>query len=251
LRFLIGSACLAVVGWRKVTRESLVAGGLIGVVLALGYLFQTFGLRCTTATNSGLITSLFVVFAPLGNRLLFGIRTSPLLWTAVGLSLLGLVLLTGTGVSPVAFGDWLTLGAAAAFGLQIVLLGHASTRHDTLALSAVQVASAAAVFLVVWPLAEPFSWPCGKVWGDLLLTGVVATALGFYVQTLAQKRLPATRAAVLFTLESVFAVFFGYVLAGDRLSGSQALGAVVMVAAVALGEIGPTLLRRNSNARLP
>ena len=243
IRFMIGSICLGTIGWHKVTRKSLLPGGCIGIVLASGYLFQTFGLRYTTPTNSGLITCLFVLFVPLGNRVLFGIRTPPLLWAAIGLSVLGLVLLTGTGPSPLAFGDWLTLGAAASFGLQIVLLGRYSRHYDTLALALAQVVSATVVFLGAWPLTEPFSWPSGRVWFDLLLTGVVATAMGFYVQTLAQKHLPATTAAVIFTLEAVFAVLFGYLLAGDRLAGVQILGAVLMSTAAGLGEIGPAVLR--------
>jgi drug/metabolite transporter (DMT)-like permease len=157
--------------------------------------------------------------------------------------MLGLVLLTGTGPSPLAFGDWLTLGAAASFGLQIVFLGRYSRHHDTVGLALVQVVMATVVFLVAWPFSEPFSWPHGRVWFDLMLTGVVATALGFYVQTLAQKQLPATTAAVIFTLEAVFAVLFGYLLAGDRLVGVQILGAVLMIAAAGLGEIGPAVLR--------
>jgi drug/metabolite transporter (DMT)-like permease len=243
VRFAIGAVCLGILGWRKVTRQSLILGGVIGVILAAGYLFQTFGLRHTTATNSGLITSLFVVCAPLANRALFGVRTTKLLWAAIGVSLLGLVLLTGTGPVPLAWGDWLTLGAAAGFGTQIALLDRYSRGHDTLGLAVTQVASAAVVLLVAWPLSETFSWPSNDVWFALLLTGVVATALGFYIQTLAQRHLPAARVAVIFTLESVFAMLFGYLLAGDRLTGIQVLGAVLMIAAVGLAEIAPAVLR--------
>jgi drug/metabolite transporter (DMT)-like permease len=242
IRFMIGSVLLGAIGWRRVDRKSLAAGGLVGLALAAGFLFQTFGLRTTTPTNSGLITSMFVVFAPVANRLLFGVRTPWLLWGAIGLSLGGVLLLTGAGREPPTSGDLLTLGAAVSFGLQIVLLSHFARRHDALALAVVQVTVAALVFLVAWPFAAPFAWPSPEVWRGLWLTGIVATALGFYVQTLAQRRLPATRAAIIFTLETVFAMIFGYILAGDRLGWAQALGAVLMIAAVALGEIGPAIL---------
>jgi drug/metabolite transporter (DMT)-like permease len=243
IRFVVASVCLGAVGWKKVTRKSLAVGGVIGIALALGYLFQTFGLVYTTPTNSGLITGLFVVFAPVSSRLLFGIRTPRLLWGAIGLSLVGLAMLTGTGPSPLAVGDLLTLGAAVSFGLQIALLGHFARHHDTLALAVVQVVTATLIFLAAWPFVGPLAWPTGKVWLDILLTGVVATAVGFYVQTLAQKQLPATRAAIIFTSESVFAMIFGYLLAGDRLSAIQIAGAVLMIAAVGVGEIGPAVLR--------
>ncbi len=245
IRFAIGTACLGVLGWRRVNRQSLVAGAWIGMVLALGFLLQTFGLRDTSVSNSGLITSLFVLFAPLANWLLFGTPTPRLLWAAVGLSLVGLVLLTGAGPTPPTRGDWLSLGAAACFGMQIVLVSRFSRNCDTLGLSVAQVASATIVFLIALPVAEPVSWPSGEVWYALLLTGVVATAAGFYIQTLAQRQLPAARAAVIFTLESVFAVFFGYVLAGDRLAGIQIVGALLTIAAVGLGEIGPAVFRQS------
>jgi drug/metabolite transporter (DMT)-like permease len=75
------------------------------------------------------------------------------------------------------------------------------------------------------------------------LTGVGATALGFYVQALAQKRLPTARVVIIISLESVVAMFFGYYLCGDRLSSMQMLGAFFMLAAVTLAEIVPVFLR--------
>lgn len=241
VRFTIGLACLSVFGWRRVNWKTLLVGGGIGITLALGYLFQTVGLRYTSPTNSGLITSLLVVAAPLFNRMLFGVRTRPLLWIAIGLTLLGLVLLTGTGLSPLAAGDFLTLGAAICFGLQVVFLDRYSKYHDTLALTIGQTAMSAIIFLTVWPMTAPIVWPTYEVWKAILLTGIVATAIGFYVQTLAQKQLPTARVVVIISLEAVFAMFFGFLLAGDRLTTLQLLGAVFMLAAVALAEIVPVL----------
>jgi drug/metabolite transporter (DMT)-like permease len=242
VRFVIGSVCLILFAWRRMSWRSLRTGGAIGVLLASAYLFQTFGLRTTTATNSGLVTSLFVVFAPLFNWAVFGVRTPASLWGAVALGLVGLVLLAGTGPSPLTPGDFLTLGAAASFGLQIVLLSRYAKDHDPVALATGQVVAATAIFLVAWPLTEPISWPSRAVWWDLALTGVVATAAGYYVQALAQRRLPATRAAIIFTLEAVFAAMFGYVLAGDRLTAIQIAGAILVIAGVGLAEIAPAAL---------
>src|ERR687894_3128367 len=76
VRFLLAGAALAPIYAARLTWRSLVVGGGIGVVLAAGYFFQTTGLLYTTPTNSGLITGLFVVFAPLADRLLFGANVS-------------------------------------------------------------------------------------------------------------------------------------------------------------------------------
>lgn len=236
VRFAVGTLGLLPWAWGRLNRRSLASGALVGLALAAGYLFQTFGLRGTSATNSGLITGLFVVFAPLWNRVVFGVRTPPLVWGAIALSLVGLLLLAGSGPDPLAWGDLLTLGAAAAFGLQIVLLGRFGKHHDALALAMVQVAAAGAVFFLAWPWVDPWVLPPAEVWPAILLTGVVATSLGFAVQTLAQKRIPPARAAVIFALESVFVMVFGYALAGDRLSATQVAGAVVMIVAVTFSE---------------
>jgi drug/metabolite transporter (DMT)-like permease len=238
-RFAIGAACLGALGGRRLTRQSTLLGSLIGLILAAAYLFQTFGLRYTTATHSGLITSLFVLFAPLANRVLFGTPTPRVVWLAIGASLMGLTLLMAAGTSPWAWGDVVTLGAAVGFGLQIAILDRHARRHDPLGLALAQVLSAAAVLSCVGPWVEPFHWPSGPVWFALLLTGVVATAIGFYLQTLAQRQLSAARVAVIFSLEPVFAAFFGHWLAGDRLSAIQWFGAAWMFAAVLLAEVVP------------
>jgi drug/metabolite transporter (DMT)-like permease len=251
VRFTIGFLCLSIFSWRRLSLKSLLVGGGIGITLALGYLFQTLGLRYTTPTNSGLITSLLVVAAPLFNRMLFGVRTRPLLWVAIGLTLLGLVLLTGTGLGPLASGDLLTLAAAISFGLQVVFLDRYSKHHDTLSLTIGQTAMSAIIFLAAWPMTTQIAWPSYNVWKAILLTGIIATALGFYVQTLAQKQLPTARVVVIISLEAVFAMFFGYLLAGDRLTPVQLLGALFMLAAVAMAEIVPVLCPVKEGMRQP
>lgn len=243
IRFAIGSASLGIMSARRITARSLLVGSLIGVVLAAAYLLQTFGLQRTTATNCGLITGLFVVFGLLANRILFGVRTLPLFWTAAGLSVVGLFLLTGTGPSPATLGDMLAFGGAACFGLQIALLDRFAKQHDPIALTFAQIASATIIFLLAWPLTEPVALPSLDVWMALVITGVLATAFGFYAQVLAQQQIPAVRVAIILTLEPVFATFFGYLLAGDRLTGIQLTGAILMFASVVIVEIFPTQRR--------
>jgi len=252
LRFAIGSAVLGAFSLRKVTKRSLVAGGGIGLVLAASYLFQTFGLRYTTATNCGLITGLFVIVGPLANRILFGVRTGRLFSVAIGMSILGLVFLTGAEPSLINVGDLLTLGAAVGFGLHIALLDRYARPHAAVSLTLAQTSAAAVVFLAAWPCAEPLAWPPADVWLALGITGVLATAAALLIQTFVQQRLSAVRTAVILTTEPLFAALFGYLLAGDRLSAIQISGAVLMLVAVAVAEIGPALaLAGKNNAATP
>ncbi len=239
VRFLIGAAALAPAGLVRPRPRSLLAGGLIGLVLAAAYLLQTLGLDRTTATNTGVITGLFVVFAPLANRALFGVRTPGILWTGIGASLLGLGLLAGAAPAGVSVGDLVALGGAAAFGLHIALLDRFAARRDAAALACGQVLAAAVVFTAVWLFIERPALPPGPVWPALLITGLVATAGGFFVQTFVQQRLTAVETGSIIVTEPVFAAVFGYLLAGDRLTGRQLCGAGLLVAATATVEVYP------------
>ena len=244
VRFALAAAALAPFYAPRLTRRSLLVGGGIGVVLALAYFFQTTGLLFTTPTNSGLITGLFVVFAPLADRLLFGVKGSRRVVVAVLLSLLGMVLLAGSGPEGVNPGDFLTLLCAAALGLHIALLSRYAAGHDAGGLTLAQILAMAVLFAAVWPFFEPVAFPPAGVWIALLVTGLLASAAAFYVQTTVQQRIPAARTAIILTMEPVFAAFFGYWLAGDRLSPVQLLGAAFILSALLVGEVLPVLRRR-------
>jgi drug/metabolite transporter (DMT)-like permease len=243
VRFVLAGAALAPIYATKLTRRSLVVGGGIGVVLAAGYLFQTTGLLFTTPTNSGLITGLFVVFAPLADRLLFGANVSRQVVVAVALSLLGMVLLAGGGPEGANWGDLLTLLCAAALGLHIALLSRYAASHDAGALTLAQLLSIALLFVILWPFFAPVSLPTPEVWVALLVTGLLASAGAFLVQTTVQQHIPAARTAIILTMEPVFAALFGYWLAGDRLVAVQILGALMILSALVIGEVLPALRR--------
>ncbi len=80
------------------------------------------------------------------------------------------------------------------------------------------------------------------------MTGLLASAGAFYVQTFVQRRIPAARTAIILTMEPVFAALFGYWLAGDRLSAVQLGGAALILSALVIGEILPALAKRRAPA---
>ena len=247
LPFLAARFALAAVAMvplaRKAPPRTLVAGGLIGLVLAAGYLFQTTGLLFTTPTNSGLITGLFVVFAPLADRVFFGAEPSRGVIVAVGLSLLGMALLAGGAPDGVNWGDVLTLLCACALGVHIALLSRYAPSYDAGGLAFAQILVMALVFALFWPLFDPITLPPRPVWVPLLATGLLASAGAFWVQTFVQQRLPAARTAVILTMEPLFAALFGYWLAGDRLVAVQIFGASMILSALVVGEVLPVLRR--------
>jgi len=241
IRFAVAAGAMLLVAWRRLGRAALGAGAGIGLILAAGYLLQTWGLKLTTATSSGLITGLFVVIGPLADRLFYGATLPRRAVVAVALSLTGMVLLTGGAPAGLAIGDLLTLGCAVAFGVHIAVLSHASPHFDPIALTTAQMLSVAGVFLVLWPLSGPVAPPPREVWFALALTGLVASALAYLIQTMAQRHLSTARTAVILTMEPVFAGMFGYILAGERLGPVQWAGAVMILGAVLLSEALPAV----------
>ena len=249
VRFALAAAVLAPYAARKVARRTLIAGAGIGLVLALGYLLQTTGLLFATPTNSALITGLFVVFAPLADRLFFGTRPSRSVLVAVALSLFGMILLAGGGPDGANPGDLLTLLCAAALGLHIALLSRYARAHDASGLVFAQMLSMALAFGLLWPLFEPVTLPPREVWLSLVVTGLVASAGAFWVQTFVQQRISTARTAVILTTEPVFAALFGYWLAGDRLVPVQIFGAALILSALAVGEVAPVVSGRSKPSR--
>lgn len=251
LRFAVAAVALVPVLRRETPPRTIIVGAGIGLVLAAGYLFQTLGLLYTTPTNSGLITGLFVVFAPLSALLLFGVRVSGQTMFAIILSLSGMVLIAGQSPSDVRVGDGLTVLCALALGTHIALLSRYSPGHDSRPLTFGQTLSMAILFGVMWPFFGDVELPPAGVWPAILLTGLVASAGAFYVQTTVQRHVPAARVAIILTMEPVFAALFGYWLAGDRLGAIQLLGAALILSALIIGEVLPVLQRSGKSKRAP
>lgn len=222
----------------RLPRSGRRAGAVLGLALGAGYLFQTLGLQMTSAAVSGFITGMFVVLTPLSAALL--LREPPGLpaWVAVGLSTVGLGLLSLRGLS-VGGGELLTLLAAAAFALHIVGLGRWASSYDAYGLAVVQLLVVAALTGVVAAPGGLTVPPDAGVWGALVLTALAATALAFVVQTWAQAHLSATRAALVMTMEPVFGGLFAVLVGGEHLGLRTLAGALLVLAAMVLTEAGP------------
>jgi len=248
LRFAIASIVLAVPAARRLRSlgaPGWQAGVALGLLLAVGYALQTAGLERTTVSSAGFITGLYVVFTPLLALLLFRTRVGAAVWIGVVLAALGLALLSGVGAGD-PLGDALVLGGSAAYSLQIVLMERYSPRYDPVAFTQAEMLAAFGGFAVVAIALGQIELPRGwTVWGALLVTGIFASALGFLVQTWAQQRTSATRTALAFALEPVFAGIFGFWLAGDRLGAIGWAGCAVIMTGIVVAEpeAGRTLRR--------
>jgi len=240
-RFVLAALVMAVMRPGAVRRLSPTArrhGVLLGIALGAGYVAQTFGLQRTPATVSGFITGLFVVFTPLCAGLLLRKRVPLQAWAAVAVATVGLALLSLHGFS-VGSGEAITLVCAVMFALHIVGLGEWSTTEDAYGLAILQLATVAVGSTLAAATDTLRPPPDGGVWFAILLTALAATAFAFFVQTWAQAHLPPTRAAVVMTMEPVFAGIFGVAVGGDDLGPRTIVGALLVLAAMYLVELGP------------
>lgn len=249
-RFTLAAAALALFFRKKLLDEpvSNVPRGalLIGVFLFLGYIFQTEGLRFTSAPKSAFLTGFTSVLAPFFASTVYGNKSRAMEMFGLLTAMAGLGLMTLPGASAggsgggVNLGDVLTLAGAAAFAAHIVTLGHFSSKVRVEVLGVLQVGTVAVLALLALPWAESprVDWQPGVLWA-ILITGLFATALAFTAQAWAQRSTTSTRTALIYMLEPVVAWITSYVLAGEGLSWPGAAGAALILGGVLMVELKP------------
>ena len=240
-RFWLAFAVLAAPLFTRLRRGSISlwrAGGVLGTVLFAAYAFQTIGLRTTTASRAGLITGLFVVLVPLLSALVLRRPLAISAWAAALLAVLGLGLLSLPVDRSLASGDGLMLLCALMVAFHILLVARLARCYDPLALGTVQIGVVALLSgLAAW-LTEPLPIHLSPAtWGAILFTALPATALALLLQVVAQRRTPPHQAALLLTLEPVFAALTAFLFLGERLSGRGLVGCGLILAAMLVASV--------------
>lgn len=249
VRFGVASVFIALctVPWKKwkgFNKGLLLNGCFLGLLLYLGFTFQTLGLLYTTVSNCGFITSLSVVLVPLISLVLL---KEPLrVFTGVGVSVAagGLYLLTAAGDVPFNEGDLLTLIGAVGFALHLIYTEKLARQHEALKLTLIQLGT---VSMLSFCTALAFEDVNGlldiQVMGNptvlsaILITAILGTGLAVIVQTLAQSYLTATRVALIFTMEPVFATLTAFLVLNERLPAAAGIGALMIINGIIISEM--------------
>jgi drug/metabolite transporter (DMT)-like permease len=215
-------------------------GLLLGTLIFIAYILQTEGLARTTATNAGFITGLYVVFTPILALALFGQPAGRAAWVAVGVSVIGLALLSVPSLSDLRlrFGDLLVLASAAAWAGQVVALGRFAARHPSSVLSLAQMGVAAGLHLLATSGTGLRPEAAADAWHLLLITGVLGSGLAYTLQVMAQREVSPTRAVVILAGESVASALFSAIWLGERLAIHQWTGAAIVLTAMVVSELG-------------
>jgi drug/metabolite transporter (DMT)-like permease len=233
-RFIIAGIALS--PFIRFDRKTWRYGVELSIWLFAGFATQTIGLRFTTVNRSAFITAMSVIFVPM-LAVIFGHKVRPIIWAAAIVALGGCGLLCGEGGGP-NIGDLWTLATAIIFAVYIFRLQAVSAKCPALPLAVAQIIPVA--FLSTTWFAASRQPLTGFHWPALIYLGLAATAATTWLQAVAQRVVPAPQAAVIFTLEPVFAAIFGYFMLGERLAIRGILGAALIIAA-AIACQGPAI----------
>lgn len=250
VRFAIASAALWLLFPRAVPRlDRRSAGGalVLGLLYGVAQILQTAGLAHTPASVSGFITGLYVVATPLFAAVLLRARITAPTWAAVLLAVSGLGVLTLNGFS-VGYGEVLTLVAAMLYALHIVGLGAWSDARAAMGMTIVQLVVITVVCLVAAAphgIALPSD---GRDWLSVVYMAVLAGALALAAQTWAQAHLAPARAALVMSMEPVFAALFAVLLGGEQATLRMVVGGLMVLGAMLVVELVP---RRHVEAEVP
>jgi drug/metabolite transporter (DMT)-like permease len=219
-------------------RDSLVYVGLAGFALYVAIGLQQAGLATTTAGNAGFITSLYIVIVPLLLWALWKERPAPITGVAVLMAITGGYLLSTGGSFQVRGGDVLILISALFWAMHVVIVARVQGRMPALAFALGQFVVCGLLNLVTGVFFEhPVRADMLALIPAILYTGIFSIAIGFTLQVVAQKHTPANDAALIMSMESVFAVFFGWLFLRESLLPIQIAGCILILAAVILVQV--------------
>jgi len=245
LRFSIAAIALAIIFRKQFlapnARASLLRGAFAGIFLFGGYVLQTAGLRYTSASKAGFLTGLYVPLVPIIGGLVH--QKLPQISELAGIAIasVGMFLLTvQKDILSIGRGDLLVAACAVAYAIQMLVLGRFAPVSNLGLFTVAQIATGAIIGAATFWWVEPvrIAWSA-NVWIALAVTSLLATALAFTIQTWAQRWTSATRAALIFATEPVFAWLTSYLLTGELLSHRAVVGAALILGGIVMVELKP------------
>lgn len=250
VRFAIAAAALFLLRPRTVLAlrgDGLRRGVVLGLVYGGAQILQTVGLAHTSASVSGFVTGMYVVFTPILAALVLRQRIGLLVWVAVGIATVGLGFLSLEGLA-IGYGEGITLLSALLYALHIVMLGAWTSAREAYALAVVQMAVIAVLCFAISAPGGIVLPQTGGQWVSMVYMALVAGAFAMLAQTWAQAHLPATRAAIIMSMEPVFAAAFAIGFTDESLTLRTLAGGALVLAAMLLTETAP---RRHVEAEVP
>lgn len=233
---------------KRFISKRLVQGGVLcGVSVCLASLVQQYGIMLSGVGKSGFLTTLYILIVPLLGVFLKR-KIKPVLWLCIIIATCGMYFLCVTQTGGITIGDILLVLCAFLFAVQIMIVDHYVQTVDGVRLSLVQFGVTAVISCVGMFLFENVDpQAIAQVWFSIFYAGVLSSGVAFTLQIVAQKHLNPTLASLIMSLESVFAALAGAVF-GERLSGREITGCVLVFAAIILAQLPVEKLVKNKKS---
>ena len=218
-------------------RKGIVGGVCCGVFLCLASSLQQFGIAFTTVGKAGFITALYIILVPVLG-LFMKKKVGRNVWFSVGIAALGMYLLCIKEGFSVGKGDFLVFLCSIGFSLHILVIDYFSPKADGVVISCVQFFTAGIISGAGMFLFEQPSWGAiTAAWMPVLYAGIMSCGVAYTLQVIAQKDIAPTIASLLMSLESVFSVLAGWLLLGQRSSGKELAGCVLVFVGIVLAQL--------------
>jgi len=248
IRFTIASILFALFFFRRlriISKDAIVKGTILGVLLFIGFVLQTVGLKYTTASKSAFITGLMVVFTPLFQLIIE--RRAPKLGNIIGVFLvaIGLFFLTSPKGSDFNFGDALTLLCAVSFSIYTVYLNIYGEEHDPAHLTFMQFISTA-LFSILFVSFWETAYLNINMNFIMLIVYLAAfpTVVALYIMAKYQKYTTPTRSAVIYSLEPPFAALFAFLIIGEQIGIAGIIGGIIILLGLIISELSDAIFKQ-------
>jgi len=239
-RFLLGAFLLfPLIRFRlQIAKSNLTGVILAGILLFSAGAFQQAGMITTTAGNAGFITGLYVIFVPIFLWFIWREKQRWNVWVAAFIAVFGMLLLSTGGELKLAPGDRLELIGAVLWALHVIVVGKTVQGLHPLHFAIGQFLVCAILNFSTGLITDPKGFTqISSLWWTILYNGIASVAIGFTLQGVAQKFAPPTDAALILSMEAVFAAVFGFLFLSERFSNEQLIGGILVMAAILLAQI--------------
>jgi len=248
-RFLVGAVILVIIFHKRlkvINKSTIIKGAILGIFLYLAFALQTVGLQFTTPSKNAFLTAVNVVIVPFIGFLLYKRKMDFYELTGAVLAMVGVGVLSLKLSSDINIGDLLTLGCAVGFAFHIFYTAKYVKDSDPILLTLIQMMTAAVIgFIVVFFKGETFHAVEMGGMLSLLYLGIFSTTVAFLLQTVAQKMISETKAAIILSTESFWGMVFSVAILNEVMTIKMVIGAILILGAIIISETKLPFFKRN------
>ena len=251
LRFFIASVMLGIIFYKKIkeniSKESIIAGALLGLFSFVGFTTQTLGLVYTTVSKNAFITAVNVVIVPFIGFILYKRKLDKIGVISSFMALVGIAVLSLEADLSINFGDFLTFICAIGFAFHIFFTGEFSKKYNSYVLTVTQFVVAFLLSLILQTVTGETNFnatPVGLM-GALYL-GIFSTAIGFLLQTMCQSKVDQTRTAIILSTEAVFGTIMSVLIFHEVLTSRMVVGCIIIFVSIIVAETKLSFIKKKS-----